>query len=330
MKKQRKKKNAGFSLMELLISMTIMLILLGIVASLLSRASVVRQRESARTDALTASQAALNVLSRELANSGFGISSSSDPNTPNNGIILADSTSNQVHFRANIDNTGPTPIPSGATVLATNVAGEDITYFYDSATKSIVRYDPNGSPRTSVVVNKIANVTFSYFDYTGSTSSTTGSATPTANTGRVRITVASSSTRSAASQIRRSNFHIRRNAAKFAIHVESVLKIFSLKWVNYENENETDKNQKQKNERGAAMVMALLVSFMLLVASAGLLMESSMNTQNVTDATAEQQAYNAAESGIQSAVNVLRGNTVPSPLLDSSKPATDAANKITL
>lgn len=76
------------------------------------------------------------------------------------------------------------------------------------------------------------------------------------------------------------------------------------------------------------MVMALLFSFLLLAASAGLLLESSLNTQNVTDATAEQQAYNAAESGIQSAINVLRGNVVPSPLLDTSKAATDPANKI--
>ncbi len=82
------------------------------------------------------------------------------------------------------------------------------------------------------------------------------------------------------------------------------------------------------NERGGALVMALLVSFLLLVASAGLLLEASMNTANVTDAVAEMQAYNAAESGIQSAVNVLRGNVAPSPLLDSSKPATDLANKM--
>ena len=82
------------------------------------------------------------------------------------------------------------------------------------------------------------------------------------------------------------------------------------------------------NEKGAALVMALLVSFLLLVASAGLLLESALNTQNVTDVTAEEQAYNAAESGIQSAVNVLRGNVVPNPLLDTSKPATDPANKI--
>ena len=68
-----------------------------------------------------------------------------------------------------------------------------------------------------------------------------------------------------------------------------------------------NKTEKRKNEKGAAMVMVLLVSLMLLTASVGLLMESSMNTQNVSDATAEQQAYNAAESGLQSTINVLRG-----------------------
>ncbi len=70
-------------------------------------------------------------------------------------------------------------------------------------------------------------------------------------------------------------------------------------------------NQKRnrKDEKGAAMVMVLLISLLLLTASAGLLMESSMNTQNVSDATAEQQAYNAAESGLQATINVLRGNS---------------------
>jgi len=70
------------------------------------------------------------------------------------------------------------------------------------------------------------------------------------------------------------------------------------------------------------MVMALLVSFLLLVASAGLLLEAAFNTQNVTDATAEQQAYSAAESGIQSAINAFRGNVLASPLIDTTSPAT--------
>ena len=84
----------------------------------------------------------------------------------------------------------------------------------------------------------------------------------------------------------------------------------------------------RENEKGAAMVMALLITFLLMTASMGMLLEAALNTQNVTDATAEQQAYNASESGIQSAVNVLRGNVVPNPLLDASKPITDPANKI--
>ena len=93
---------------------------------------------------------------------------------------------------------------------------------------------------------------------------------------------------------------------------------------------EIEKTVKNDDERGAAMVMALLVSFLLLVASAGLLLESSTNSMNVTDATAEQQAYNAAESGIQSAVHVLRDNITlaDADRIDPTKPATDKANRI--
>lgn len=70
------------------------------------------------------------------------------------------------------------------------------------------------------------------------------------------------------------------------------------------------KKNYRKNERGAALVTVLMVSFLLLVAVVGLLLEASMNTANVTDATAETQAYYAAESGIQDTINVLRGNSV--------------------
>lgn len=77
------------------------------------------------------------------------------------------------------------------------------------------------------------------------------------------------------------------------------------------NREEVKKAKNKKSEKGAAMVMVILVSFLLLVACAGLLLETSMNSANVTDAVAEQQAYYAAESGIQSGLNVLRGNTQP-------------------
>lgn len=158
-------------MIELLIAMTIMLALLALVSTVIAGALSTRQRESRRTDALTSSQAALNVISREVANSGYGL--------VNNGLVIADSGQKKIHFRANIDNSNNT----------TNSPGEDVTYSYDAATESIIRYDPNGSPQTSVIVNRISDVTFQYYDYTGSSSTPVLRTTPTANTGRVRINV---------------------------------------------------------------------------------------------------------------------------------------------
>ncbi len=65
------------------------------------------------------------------------------------------------------------------------------------------------------------------------------------------------------------------------------------------------------SERGAAMIMALLVSSLLLALSVSLILTSSTNAWNFTDATAEQQAYNAAENGIQTVVDVLRYKCTP-------------------
>lgn len=91
----------------------------------------------------------------------------------------------------------------------------------------------------------------------------------------------------------------------------------------------TDLSKQRPGERGSAMVMVLLLALLMLIASAGVLLEASMNTANVTDSTSEQQAYNAAESGIQSAINVLRGNVAPNPLLDASQTSASSVNQIT-
>jgi len=78
-----------------------------------------------------------------------------------------------------------------------------------------------------------------------------------------------------------------------------------------------------------------MISALLLAAVIPVILESSMNTANVTDATSEEQAYYAAESGVQSIVDALRHNPRPNPLIDPSKspyppnPAADEANQIT-
>ena len=194
MKSPAPKSNSGFSLIELLITMVVMLIALSIVSTITFRAFGVRARESRTTDALTSAQAALSVMSREISNSGFGLYNDSVNKVADNGIVIADSNANQIRVRANLDNFGGTHESPGPNTLVINQPSEDVMYFFDAATSSIVRYDPHGlgtdQPETSVVVNRISNVTFEYYDYAGATSAATGPLTvPTADTGRVRIIV---------------------------------------------------------------------------------------------------------------------------------------------
>jgi hypothetical protein len=66
------------------------------------------------------------------------------------------------------------------------------------------------------------------------------------------------------------------------------------------------------NERGAALVISLLIATVLLVAGGALIKVTSMSAANAIDSTAETQAYYGAEAGLQAALNALRGNTAPS------------------
>jgi hypothetical protein len=70
-------------------------------------------------------------------------------------------------------------------------------------------------------------------------------------------------------------------------------------------------NSRRAGERGAALVTMLLVSLLLLGAGGALIMTTMMSANNSIGSTAEMQAFYVAESGMQSALNVLRGNARP-------------------
>ena len=70
-------------------------------------------------------------------------------------------------------------------------------------------------------------------------------------------------------------------------------------------------NSHRAGERGAALVTMLLVSILLLGAGGALVMTTMMSANNSIGSTAEMQAFYVAESGMQSALNVLRGNARP-------------------
>lgn len=68
---------------------------------------------------------------------------------------------------------------------------------------------------------------------------------------------------------------------------------------------------RRQNERGAALLSMLLITILLLGAGGALIMTTMMSATTTIDSTAEMQAFYIAESGMQSALNVLRGNVQP-------------------
>lgn len=171
MKKAVNRSIAGFSLLELIVAMTITLLLMAMAGAIFSHSIGTREREMRRTQAIVAAQNALSLLSREIANSGYGLT--------DNGLVIADSNKQKLHFRSNIEN--------GNTV--TNDVGEDLTYFLDSASEAVVRYDRFDNPQTSTVIDRAGGLSFQYWDYTDAAGNTTSNDTPSANTARIRISI---------------------------------------------------------------------------------------------------------------------------------------------
>lgn len=152
----KKAASRGFSLLELLIAMAITLTLMSVATTLLANALRVRARENQKSDALADTQRALNIMSREIANSGF--------NLTNNGIVEADSGLNEIRVRANLNRYDYDPLVNDASRSGVIDAGEDITYFINEAdnTKYLARHDRFGSGST-VLANRIDQMNIHYF-----------------------------------------------------------------------------------------------------------------------------------------------------------------------
>jgi prepilin-type N-terminal cleavage/methylation domain-containing protein len=138
---------AGFSLIELMIAMTMTLVLMAAACTLLAQGLGTRTRENKRSDALADAQRALNIMSREIANSGFGLT--------DNGIVAADSAVSAIRVRANLNGDAAVDDPD-----------EDVTYVYQTTPLAIVRYDRNAGAATSLA-SAIDSLTITYFDNAG-------------------------------------------------------------------------------------------------------------------------------------------------------------------
>src|SRR5215211_1984537 len=143
---------AGFSLIELLIGMAITLTVLGLAASLLAGSFNVRSRENQKTDALADAQRALNIMTREIANTGFGLA--------NNGIVAADSNETAIRVRANLN-----AFDGQTSSNSISDRNEDVKYsLYSAGSDSyIVRLDIGTQNQTTVLANRVDTLNIRYY-----------------------------------------------------------------------------------------------------------------------------------------------------------------------
>jgi Tfp pilus assembly protein PilW len=139
---------SGFSLMELLIGMTLTLVVMTIGSTLLASSFAIRNRENQRSSAIADAQRALNMMSREIADAGYGLTS--------NGIVVGgDSDSTQIRVRSDLDLSG-----------ATTGDGEDVKYVLvnDANGSFIVRMNLQPTQTTGLIANRIDGLAIYYYD----------------------------------------------------------------------------------------------------------------------------------------------------------------------
>src|SRR5687767_1455226 len=166
MKKHFTKNESGFSLIELLIAMTLTLVVLGISTTLLARGFNVRTRANDNVDALADAERAMNIMSREISQAGFNLS--------DNGIVAEDSVidangNSTIRIRANLNKFGDPAQFSvqarGGIGVQDQDAGEDVKYFvYPAAqTTLLARYDPYFNATPTVLANRLDQLRIHYF-----------------------------------------------------------------------------------------------------------------------------------------------------------------------
>lgn len=166
MKMQNAKSEAGFSLIEVIVAMGVTITVMGLACSLLAGSFNVRAREDRKSDAIADVQRALNIMTREISNSGMKVPSGLAA-VSSNGIVTNDSDSQSLRFVSNLNGM---PDSSNGYFEDTDVedTDEDLKFLMyvdaDLGQRYIVRYEKNGSTQTTVLANRVDSLAFRYYD----------------------------------------------------------------------------------------------------------------------------------------------------------------------
>jgi Tfp pilus assembly protein PilW len=147
-----KHREAGFTIAELMVAMTVTLVMIGLTSALLAGSFSIRTRENQRTEALADTQRGMNLMTREIANSGYALT--------DNGIVAADSGVDSIRVRANLNASLGETTSNSATDR-----DEDIKYFLytENGSSYIVRLDVNTSGQQMILANRVDALEFRYY-----------------------------------------------------------------------------------------------------------------------------------------------------------------------
>lgn len=159
---------SGVSLVELFITLTITLIILGLAFTLLARSLNTELRQEKQASVLADASVGMGRMSEEIVNSGFGLR--------NNGVVAADSNEEQIRVRANLN-----ALMKQTTSNSVTDASEDVLFQLtpnpESGDSCLIRLD-TGTGVASILAFSVDNadidsdgdgdgLTFTYLDAAG-------------------------------------------------------------------------------------------------------------------------------------------------------------------
>jgi type II secretory pathway pseudopilin PulG len=166
MKMRSSNNQAGFSLLEVIIAMGVTVTVMTLACTLLAAGFHMRSREDRKSDAVADVQRALNIMTREIANSGLKLPSGL-PQIASNGVVTNDSDNQSLRIVSNLNGM---PDSANGYFEDTDVddMDEDLKFlmYVDAALgqRYIVRYERNGANQTTVLANRVDSLIFRYYD----------------------------------------------------------------------------------------------------------------------------------------------------------------------
>ena len=142
--------NAGFTLVELMVSLMVLGLVVGALSTILISSNRMHQRTASRAELQASSRQAFSLMTAELRQAG------ADPSIPPAGIVgIVSADSTVLRVRADLNGDG---------AIQTTEPSEDVIYSFDPVAKKLLRNPGAGAVSA---LDRVTTMRFSYFNAAG-------------------------------------------------------------------------------------------------------------------------------------------------------------------